>query len=74
MILAKKAVPVSFHNHYKKWLRYDLDYSHKYKQPYFDNQSLEKFIEKLREKKQSSDQQKGSCSGSIRLLRDAKGK
>jgi integron integrase len=58
MILAKKTIPVSFHNHYKKWLRYYLDYCHKYKQPYFDNQSLEKFIEKLREKKQSSDQQK----------------
>lgn len=57
MLLAKKAVPVSFDNHYKKWLRYYLDYCHKYKQPYFDNQSLEKFIEKLREKKHSSDQQ-----------------
>jgi hypothetical protein len=32
-ILNKKTVPVSFHNHYKKWLRYYLDYCHKYKQP-----------------------------------------
>ena len=26
MILTKKTISVSFHNHYKKWLRYYLDY------------------------------------------------
>ncbi len=56
-VLKKRAIPVSHHADYRKWLRYYLDYCHKYKQPYFDNQSLEKFIEKLREKKQPSDQQ-----------------
>jgi predicted phosphoadenosine phosphosulfate sulfurtransferase len=58
MILTKKTIPVSFHNHYKKWLRYYLDYCHKYKQPYSDRQSLKKFTEKLQEKNQSPEQQK----------------
>lgn len=33
--LTKKTIHGSFHNHYKKWLRYYLDYCHKYKQPYY---------------------------------------
>lgn len=57
-ILTNESIPVSFHNHYKKWLRYYLDYCHKYKQPYAERQSLHKFIEKLQEKDQSPEQQK----------------
>ena len=39
----RKLFPVHFINYYKKWLRYYLDYCHKYKQPYSARQSLEKF-------------------------------
>lgn len=53
LLLNKKSVPVSVHNNYKKWLRYYLDFCHKYCHPYADTESLKYFMIKLHEKNQS---------------------
>jgi len=51
--LEKRAVPSSQYNDYKKWLRYYLDYCHKYALPVGGSKSLTQFLGKLKEKKQS---------------------
>ena len=56
--LAEKAVPQRLNFHYKKWLRYYLDFCHKYQLDKSANQSLSDFIKKLREKRQNDQQQK----------------
>ncbi|MCR4320952.1 MAG: hypothetical protein NUV74_11530 [Candidatus Brocadiaceae bacterium] len=53
ILLNKKSVPVSVHNNYKKWLRYYLDFCHKYCHRYVDMESLKHFMVKLHEKNQS---------------------
>ncbi len=57
-ILKKKAIPVSRHSDYRKWLRYYLDFRSKY--PLLDSKSehVRLFIQKLREKKQTPEQEK----------------
>ena len=54
VLLNKKSVSVSVHNNYKKWLRYYLDFCHKYCHPYADKESLKHFMVKLHEKNQST--------------------
>ena len=56
--LAEKAVPQGLNFHYKKWLRYYLDFCHKYHLDKSAKQSLSDFTKKLREKRQSDQQQK----------------
>ncbi len=56
--LIKEKIPSDKHNSFKKWLRYYIDYCHKYKQHHQNSESLPGFINKLREKKQSKQQQK----------------
>src|SRR3989338_6035427 len=53
LLLNKKSVPVSVHNNYKKWLRFYLDFCHKYCHQYADRESLKYFMIKLHEKNQS---------------------
>ncbi|MBI4745113.1 MAG: integron integrase [Deltaproteobacteria bacterium] len=53
LLLNKKTVPVSLHNNYKKWLRYYLDFCHKYCHRYADKESLKHFMIKLHEKNQA---------------------
>ncbi len=53
LLLNKESVPGSVHNNYKKWLRYYLDFCHKYCHPYADEESLKYFMIKLHEKNQS---------------------
>ena len=53
ILLNKKQVPISVHNNYKKWLRYYLDFCHKYCHQYADKESLKHFMIKLHEKHQS---------------------
>ena len=55
--LDKDKVPVDKHNLFKKWLRYYLDFCHKYKHHPQNTESLSLFINKLRDKKQSKQQQ-----------------
>ncbi len=51
--LSKARVPVSSRDFYKKWLRYFLDFCHKYGYDASDPESLAPFGEKLRSKGQS---------------------
>jgi len=57
-ILTKESVPIQLHNYYKKWLRFYLDFCHKYIHPDEKEESLLRFIKKLQEKNQTAEQQK----------------
>ena len=56
-ILGEKSVPHAHHPHYKKWLRFYLDFCHKYHHPDTRPESLPQFVRKLQEKKQTAKQQ-----------------
>ncbi|MCP3892950.1 MAG: integron integrase, partial [Desulfobulbaceae bacterium] len=56
--LDRDKVPVDKHDFFKKWLRYYLDFCQKYEHAPQNIESLPLFINKLREKKQSKQQQK----------------
>ncbi|MBN2061912.1 MAG: integron integrase [Deltaproteobacteria bacterium] len=56
--LKEKNIPVTLHNYYKRWLRYYLDYCHKYQFDCLNPDSLPNFLNKLQEKKQTGTQQK----------------
>jgi len=56
-LLIQKAVPDKYHPYYRKWLRYYLDFCQKYGFIQSDTKSLPHFIKKLKEKKQSDQQQ-----------------
>ena len=64
--LNEKNIPVTARNYYIKWLRYYLDYCHKYRLDYLNPGSLPNFLNKLKEKKQTGIQQK-QAHESIRL-------
>ena len=49
-VLARKAVPSTLHDDYRKWLRYFLDYRLKYPPPDQRSEQVRLFIEKLRSK------------------------
>ena len=57
-VLKKRTVPVSRHADYRKWLRYYLDFHSKYPLPDSRSEHVRLFIQKLREKKQTPEQQK----------------
>ena len=57
-LLEKNKIPVNKHIFFKKWLRYYLDFCHKYKHYPTNTESVQFFINKLRDKKQSKEQQK----------------
>jgi integron integrase len=57
-IIKKEEIPSDKYNLYKKWLRYYLDFCHKYGHDPRNSESLPIFINKLRDKKQSKLQQK----------------
>jgi len=50
---ARNKMPQRYQIHYLKWLRYYLDYCHKYGFNASDPRSLSGFIRKLEEKKQT---------------------
>jgi Phage integrase, N-terminal SAM-like domain len=54
----KRAVPASGQAAYKKWIRYYLDFCSKYPVPDSKSERVRLFIEKLREKKRTLEQQK----------------
>jgi len=54
--LLQRAVPGAFHGHYRKWLRYFLDFCRKYPPPDARSEQIRLFIEKLRSKKQTPQQ------------------
>jgi integron integrase len=55
--LKTRAVPVSRHAEYRKWLRYYLDFRSKYPFPDSKSEQVRAFIEKFRKKNQSHEQQ-----------------
>jgi integron integrase len=55
--LHNQAIPPHTHGFYKKWLRYYLDFCHKYHFPPAHKDSLGPFLNKLQEKKQTQAQQ-----------------
>ena len=57
-ILKKKVSDVSDHRQYKKWLRYFMDFCDKHHVAGPESERVRLFVEKLREKKQSTEQQK----------------
>ncbi|MBN2246337.1 MAG: integron integrase [Candidatus Aminicenantes bacterium] len=56
--LSQKNVPPGSHYYYKKWLRYYLDFCYKYTLSYVNPETLPRFINKLKEKRQTGTQQK----------------
>jgi hypothetical protein len=56
-VLEKKAVPFSIRADYRKWLRYYLGFRAKYSLPDSRSEQVRLFVEKLREKNQTSKQQ-----------------
>ena len=61
-LLAQNKITPIYHAHYIKWLRYYLDFCHKYGFDESSPQSLPNFIKKLKEKKQTAAQQKQAGS------------
>lgn len=57
-VLNKRAVPVTRHADYKKWLMYYLDFKSRYTLPDSRSEHVRLFIEKLQNKNQSPEQQK----------------
>jgi len=57
-VLNKRAVPAARHADYKKWLMYYLDFRSKYSLPDSRSEHVRLFIEKLKKKNQSPEQQK----------------
>ena len=57
-VLKLRTIPVSRYADYRKWLRYYLDFRGKYPLPDSRSEHVRLFIEKLREKNQSPEQQK----------------
>ena len=55
--LGNKAVPFSSRAEYRKWLRYYLDFRARYQLPDSRSEQVRLFVEKLREKNQTSKQQ-----------------
>ena len=51
--IEQRGVEAGQHRYYVKWLRYYLDFCHKYKLIQTENESLSAFMGKLKEKKQA---------------------
>ena len=57
-VLKKRAVPADRHADYRKWLRYYLDFRRKYPLPDSKSEHVRLFVEKLKKKNQTPEQQK----------------
>jgi hypothetical protein len=67
--LKKRLIPVGLHSYYLKWLRYYLDYCSKYHLPETSSKSLQQFLQKLLEKKQT-EEQRGQAGHAVLLYLD----
>ena len=65
-ILRNRSVPAGLHLLFKKWLRFYLDFCRKYHFPEIERKSLDHFLRKLKEKKQTDVQQQ-QASDAIQL-------
>jgi integron integrase len=59
-LLAQKEIPKRLHSEYLKWLRYYLDFCHKYDFEKSKKENLPHFIKKLKDKRQTSQQQRSA--------------
>jgi len=50
--IGQQGIPAAQHRHYLKWMRYYLDFCHKYHFKQETDMSLSAFLKKLNEKKQ----------------------
>jgi hypothetical protein len=66
-LLTTKAIPPNRHGAYRKWLCFYLDFCKKYTMEVNEQESLVLFIKKLKEKRQSSEQQQQAVQA-IRLF------
>ncbi len=57
-VLSNKTIPDKYHNYYRKWLRYYLDFCQKYRHPDSKKESLSHFLKKLQEKHQTQEQRR----------------
>ena len=71
VLLAKTAVPVRSHFLYKKWLRYYLDFCHKYHFEPSTRQNISLFLNNLEEKNQN-EQQKKQAAHAISIFYEIK--
>jgi integron integrase len=71
--LKKRMVPVSRYADYKKWLRYFLDFRTKYQLPDSRSEQVRLFIQKLRDKQQTTEQQK-QAAHAVSLFFESQGK
>jgi len=55
-LLLKRGVPPTVHFYYRKWLRFYLDFCLKYHHERFKKESLSRFIDKLKNKRQTEHQ------------------
>ena len=56
--IEQRGVETGHHRHYVKWLRYYLDFCHKYSFNQIEKESLSAFLKKLEEKKQAENLRK----------------
>ena len=56
--IEQKGVETGHHRNYVKWLRYYLDFCHKYSFNQIEKESLSAFLKKLEEKKQAENLRK----------------
>ena len=68
-LLAQHQIPQNSQPNYRKWLRYYLDFCRKYNFKVSEKKSLPHFINKLKEKKQS-DQQQNQAFNAISLFQE----
>ncbi len=68
-MLKNRSIPVRFHSYYLKWLRYYLDYCSKYHLSEKSSKSLQMFLQKLLEKKQT-EEQRGQAGHAVSLYLD----
>jgi len=66
-VLRQRAIQEAFHVHYRRWLRYFLDFCQKYPPPETKSEQVRLFIEKLKSKKQTP-QQCAQAAHAISLL------
>lgn len=64
-LLVKRAVPELSHFSYKKWLRYYLDFCHKFRFELSKSGNFSGFLNKLKDKKQNEGSTKASRSCNI---------
>ena len=67
-LLVKKLIPEKLHSFYKKWLLYYLDFCQKYHFDQLSKESFSHFIEKLKDKNQTSQQQKQAFQKNLKNL------